>query len=269
MPLLQDIKCYILDMDGTLYLGNRLLPGAGEFIDYLKNNGMDYLFLTNNSSQDSSYYLTKLRTMGIFCDERNILTSGEATAHYIKNIKPDARIYLLGTHALENEFIKWGFTLTADNPDFVVLGFDKTITYDKILTACNLIRSKVTFIATHPDVNCPTEQGAIPDCGAIIEMIKASTGISPKIIGKPYREIIDMVLSKKGYSLQNIAIVGDRLYTDIATGINAGICTILVLSGETNHELLQKSEIKPDYIFSGLDELVAALMKNDKKSVSP
>lgn len=259
------IRCFVLDMDGTVYLGSRLLPGAREFIDYLRETRRDFLFVTNNSSRHADYYAEKLTKLGIECDAANVLTSGEATAFYINTLKKGARVFLLGTPELEEEFERQGFTLTADVPDFVVLGFDKTLTYGKLVTACDWIRKGVPFIATHPDLNCPTESGYIPDCGAMAALISASTGVQPKVIGKPHREMIDMILRKKTYAAEQLAIVGDRLYTDMATGFNACICTVLVLSGETKVEDLKAASKQPNYVFRDLAELSERLMQSDRQ----
>lgn len=257
------IRCFVLDMDGTVYLGSRLLPGALDFIEYLRRSQRDFLFVTNNSSRHAEYYADKLTKLGIACDSGSILTSGEATAFYIDTLKKGARIFLLGTPELEEEFQRQGFTLTGDAPDFVVLGFDKTLTYGKLVIACDWIRKGVPFIATHPDLNCPTESGYIPDCGAMAALISASTGVLPKVIGKPHREIIDMILRKKSYDLEQLAIVGDRLYTDMATGFNARICTVLVLSGETKPEDLPTASIQPQYVCRDLADLTERLMRSD------
>jgi HAD superfamily hydrolase (TIGR01457 family) len=265
MADLSRIRCFILDMDGTFYLGNRLLPGALDFIGYLRETGREFLFLTNNSSRHAEYYTGKLARLGLRCGPEDVLTAGEATAHYIKLHKAGARIFLLGTPELEHEFAQHGFQLTADQPDFVVLGFDTTLTYEKLATACHLIRKGVPFIATHPDINCPTEEGYIPDCGAMTALIQASTGISPKVIGKPNREIIDMILLKKGrFTCEQMAIVGDRLYTDIATGCNAGIGTVLVFSGETNRGDLAASAVQPDLACEDLARLLELLQESDR-----
>ena len=258
-----ETRCFALDMDGTVYLGSRLLPGALEFFAYLRRSGRDFLFVTNNSSRHAAYYSNKLTKLGIACGPESILTSGEATAFYINTLKPKARVCLLGTPELEEEFTREGFTLTNESPDFVVLGFDQTLTYAKLVTACDWIRRGVPFIATHPDFNCPTETGYIPDCGAMTALITASTGVKPKVIGKPNREIIDMILRKKNYRPEQLAIVGDRLYTDMATGFNAGIRTVLVLSGETKAEDLKDSSIQPNYVCRDLAELTERLRESD------
>jgi HAD superfamily hydrolase (TIGR01457 family) len=250
-------------MDGTFYLGDKLIPGTLEFMNLIKETGKDYLFVTNNSSCDADFYAEKLARMGWKATPSDVLTSGEATAIYLKKQKPNAKVYLMGTPQLEAEFTAHGFILTADKPDYVIIGFDKTLTYEKLVTGCNLLRAGVPFIATHPDINCPTEDGFIPDCGAMLELIKSSTGVVPqKIIGKPNKEIVEAVLLKKNYQLSEVAMVGDRLYTDIATGKKAGITSILVMSGETTAETLEKSDIQPDYVFENLGAIAKELIAN-------
>lgn len=252
-------------MDGTIYAGEKLIKGAKEFLDVLDNNGIDYIFLTNNSSRHRKAYKNKLERLGCFVDKNNIFTSGEATIIYLKQKKAGAKIFLLGNEYLEEEFEEAGFQLIKDRserPDFVVLGFDTTLNYDKIWIACDFLRDGVTFVATHPDFNCPLEGGKfMPDTGSMIEMFKASTGVSPTIIGKPNKRIIDMISAKYGINKSNMAMVGDRLYTDIQTGINAGIDTILVFSGETTPELYETSEVKADYVFPSVKELGQYLQK--------
>lgn len=265
MHRLADIRCFLLDMDGTFYLGERLLPGSLDFMRYLSQSGRDYLFLTNNSSRSAVFYAEKLTAMGWPAKPEDILTSGEAACLYLTRQNSAARVFLLGTPDLEAEFAAHGFTLTAENPDAVVLGFDKTLTYDKLTAACRLIRAGVPFIATHPDINCPTEDGFIPDCGAMTELIAASAGVRPHIIGKPHRDIIDAVLAKTSHPAAATAIVGDRLYTDIATGKNAGITSILVLSGETKAADLGSAAVAPDYIFADLGTLKLALAAGDRQ----
>src|SRR5215207_8790991 len=232
-PLAQ-VRCFLLDMDGTFYLGETLLPGALEFIDLLHQQGRDYLFLTNNSSKDSLQYAQKITRLGLPIARDKIMTSGEATAMHVQRQKPGARVYVVGTEALENEFRTRGFLLTGELPDFAVLGFDTTLTYDKLWTLCNLVRAGVPYIATHPDYNCPTETGFMPDIGAMIAFVKASTEHEPNlIVGKPNSLLVEHAAERTGIPVSAMCMIGDRLYTDIALGATAGIPTILVLSGET------------------------------------
>lgn len=248
-------RCFLLDMDGTFYLGNRLLPGALEFIQLLNEKGIDFLFLTNNSSRTRREYAEKIRRFGLDLPEEKIFTSGEATALYLREKKPGARIYLVGTPALENEFCEHGFILSDDSPDFAVLGFDTTLTYQKLWKLCDLVAAGTPYIATHPDINCPTETGFMPDIGSIIALVETSTRRKPDvIIGKPYPPIVEAVANKIELSVSQLCMVGDRLYTDIALG-KTGLTTILVFSGETTPEDLKESKIQPDLALENLEAL--------------
>ncbi|MCX7970434.1 MAG: HAD-IIA family hydrolase [Negativicutes bacterium] len=267
MNSLAAIRCFALDMDGTIYLGDRLLPGAGEFLDYLRQTGRRRIFLTNNSSRSRAAYLGKLARLGIDAVPDEVVTSGTATIACLNSRCPGARIFLLGTPDLAGEFAEAGFVLTADRPDYVVLGYDTTLTYDRLARACHLVRAGVPLIATHPDINCPTDQdsGYLPDAGAILALIRAATGVEAKIIGKPHREMIDALVAVTGADPAAVAMVGDRLYTDIQLAANAGITGILVLSGESGIDDIALSPAKPDYIFPSLRELHAALCREDSQ----
>jgi len=259
------IKCFLLDMDGTFYLGDELIDGAMDFLDILKKQNKEFLFLTNNSSKNRMAYVDKLGRLGCNVNEDKVFTSGEATTIYLKGLKEGAKVFLLGTPLLEEEFVKAGFNLIKDRsekPDYVVLGFDTTLTYEKLWIACDLIREGVTYLATHPDYNCPLEGGKfMPDAGAMIDFIAASTGKRPYVIGKPNAMIIDAICDKYGYNKDEIAMVGDRLYTDIKTGINAEIATVVVLSGETSMEDYNDSDINADFVFPSLKEVGVELKK--------
>lgn len=259
MKSLKDIRCFLLDMDGTFYLGDHLLPGALELIDLLNRNSIHFLFLTNNSSRTRKEYADKLRRFGLELPENRIFTSGEATAIYLKKQKPGARLYVVGTPALEREFSEHGFTLTDQNPDFAVLGFDTTLTYAKLWKLCDMVVAGVPYIATHPDINCPTETGFMPDIGAMMALVSTSTGKQPDvIIGKPYAPIVEAVVEKLQIPVEALCMVGDRLYTDIALG-QTGLTTVLVLSGETHPEDLPGSPHQPDFVMEHLAELVSSL----------
>jgi len=263
MANLKDIKCFMLDMDGTIYLGNKLIEGALEFLKSIEMQDKTFIFLTNNSSKNSEAYKEKLANMGCFVSKERVFTSGEATAIYLEKNKKNAKLFVLGTEYLEDEFEKRGFSLIKDRsetPDYVVLGFDTTLTYEKLWIACDHIRDGVKYIATHPDYNCPLEGGKfMPDAGAMISMIEASTGKRPEIIGKPYKHIVDAITEKYNLNKNEVAMVGDRLYTDIKLGINSGITSILVLSGETTFDDYGISEVKADYVFPSIKELGDAL----------
>jgi 4-nitrophenyl phosphatase len=256
---LRSKKLFVLDMDGTFYLGDRLIEGSLGFLEKLKAAGREFLFFTNNSSKDGTFYKRRLSGMGCFVEEDRIVTSGDVTIKFLKENYPGKDVYLVGTALLEDSFRTGGIRLTGDKPDIVVIGFDTTLTFDKISKACTFIRNGSLFLATHLDLNCPTEDGFLPDCGAICAMVEASTGVKPKYLGKPFRETVDMIRLITGRSADELAFVGDRLYTDIAAGVNNGITGILVLTGETKLSDTEQSNIKPDFIFDSLAALGEAL----------
>lgn len=265
MRELKEKKYFLLDMDGTIYLGDEIIDGAKEFLEKLKESQKKYLFLTNNSSKSKLDYVEKLKRLGIDSEEKEIFTSGDATIIYLNKIKKNAKVFLLGTKALEEEFKKCGFQIVkkrGEKIDFVVLGFDTTLTYEKLWIACDYILEGVQYIATHPDFVCPLPGGKVmPDVGSIIELIKGTTGKEPLIIGKPYKYIVDAVLEKYKLEKKEIAIVGDRLYTDIRTGIENGLASVLVMSGETNKKMLKNTKFIPDYIFNSVKD-IADILKN-------
>lgn len=263
MDRLKSINCFLLDMDGTFFLGSQIIDGALDFIDTLRKQGKRFIFLTNNSSMGKTAYREKLNGMGCGVGPDDIFTSGEAAIIYLKSIKEGARIFLMGTPYLEDEFERAGFILVKGRdirPDFVVLGFDKTLTYEKIWIACDFLRDGVPYIATHPDINCPIEgRKYMPDTGSMIKLFEASTGRLPTIIGKPYKYIVNAVTAKYNLKKDEVAMVGDRLYTDIRLGKNSGITSILVLTGETTLEDYQSSDIQADCVFPSIKELGEAI----------
>lgn len=251
-------------MDGTFYLGDKLLPGALEFINICRTQGIEFLFLTNNSSKHRGQYAQKLQRLGLELAEDKIFTSGEATAIYLKKQMPGAKLYVVGTPALEETFHEYGFILTEDKPDTVVLGFDTTLTYNKLWRLCDLVRAGTPYIATHPDFNCPIEGGVMPDIGAMIAFVEASTGRRPDvIIGKPNPPIIEAVVEKSGVAIEQICMVGDRLYTDIALGAT-GVTTVLVLCGEANKEDVPDAPHQPNFVMQDLAELGRMLQNSSK-----
>lgn len=268
MRKLEDISCFLLDMDGTIYLGHKLIDGALDFLDTLKKENKRFIFLTNNSSKGKEAYLKKLNELGIEVTAREVYSSGDAAIHYLTKLKKGARIFLLGTPALEEDFIKAGFQLIKErdeNIDFVVLGFDTTLTYEKLWIACDYIKSGVQFIATHGDLVCPLEDNkSMPDAGAMIELINAATGKRPKIIGKPELTMVEAISEVYGVDKEDLAMVGDRLYTDIKMGQVADITSILVYSGETTREMYNSSDIKASYEFPSVKELAEALDTSNK-----
>ena len=247
------IRGFLLDMDGTFYLSDRLLEGALRFIEVLRRQGKPFLFLTNNSSKHRRQYAEKISRLGLPIPEDLVLTSGEATARYLRGQHPGASLFLVGTRSLEDEFRQHGFRLVQDDPELLVLGFDTSLTYQKLWALCDHVRAGRPYIATHPDFNCPTETGWMPDVGAMIAFVKAATGREPDlVVGKPNRLIVDAAAAKMNLNVDQLAMIGDRLYTDIALGQSSGIATVLVLSGETRPEDLKQSPFIPDYTFQDL-----------------
>jgi HAD superfamily hydrolase (TIGR01457 family) len=250
---LKKVRGFLLDMDGTFYLSDRLLDGALRFIEVLRAQGKEFLFLTNNSSKHRRQYAEKITRLGLPLAEEMVLTSGEATALYLHRTQPAANIYLVGTPSLEEEFRQYGFRLVETQPQCLVLGFDTTLTYKKLWLLCDFVRAGIPYIATHPDFNCPTESGWMPDVGAMIAFVKAATGREPDlVVGKPNRLIVDSAAEKMNLRVGELAMIGDRLYTDIALGQASGIATVLVLSGETKRSDLENSPFQPDFIFENL-----------------
>lgn len=246
---LQRIKIFAIDLDGTIYLGSKLFPFTKEFLNSLKLAGKDFIFLTNNSSKNANDYKKKLLNMGIDVTLNQIYTANKAVIEYLNKKKSKAKIYLIGTISLQKDFLSTGFILDDQNPDFVVLGFDLTFNYEKFEKGCRFIRNGVPFIATHPDYNCPMENGdMIPDCGALSAAFTAATGIKPKVIGKPNKEMLDGLLNHLNIKKEELCIIGDRLMTDIKMGADFRILNILVLTGETTLDFLQTSDIQPDII---------------------
>lgn len=258
---LKNIKCFLFDMDGTINLGDTLIPGMEGFFDKLKASGREYYLLTNNSSRSHEHYVQKMNKLGVPVVKENVLISSDALTNWMLKHKPEARLFVLGTPQLRETICEAGFTLTntlAEETDYVVVGFDQTLTYERLAIACRLIDKGVPYVATHPDIRCPIEGGEfIPDTGAMIELIKTATGKAPELIfGKPYQYMVDVVLDRTGYKKEEIAMVGDRLATDIAFGLNNGILSVMVLTGEAAMEDVETGNIKPDIILSHAKEIL-------------
>lgn len=257
---LKEITCFALDMDGTVYLGNKWIEGARDFLDAVERAGKQYVFLTNNSSKGPDNYIEKLGKMGLTVDSSKIVTSGQATIDYLKRRYGGKRVFLLGNELLTREFLEEGICLDDKEPEVVVTGFDTSLTYEKMCKVCDLVRSGLPYIATHPDYNCPTETGFIPDVGAIHAFIHASAFRYPDhVVGKPSGDIMDYLARRAGVLKEQTAMVGDRLYTDVAAGVNNGYTGILVLSGEATMKDVETSEVKPHLIFDSVKEMIPYL----------
>jgi len=260
---LQTIRHFALDMDGTIFLGEYVFPFAVDFLRELKRRGFRYVFLTNNSSRNAGEYVRKLTNMGIPLHPGQMSTSAEATITYLKG-KGISRIYLVGTQSLHAAFQDAGFETESSRPQSVVVGFDTELTYEKLNRACAWIRRGVPFVATHPDVVCPVENGEfLPDCGAITAAITAATGVQPKVLGKPYVEMLQGLQQRLGARAEEMVLVGDRLTTDIQMGRRFGILTVLVLTGEATREEAARSRVKPDFIVDRISDLLEFLPENE------
>ncbi|MBP5271207.1 MAG: HAD-IIA family hydrolase [Clostridia bacterium] len=251
---------YIFDMDGTIYLGYNVFPFAIRFINNLRASGRRVLFFTNNASHTTEFYMKKLTRLGFSPSEGEIMTSGDVTIEFLRRHRAGKSVYLVGTDELVESFRDAGINmLTGDEEraDIVITSFDTSMTYHKMDCACRLIRGGAEYLSTHPDFNCPTETGFIPDSGAIAAFVTASTGKVPTYFGKPYRETVEMIGEATGVPLDRMCIFGDRLYTDIALGKKHGVTAVLVYSGETTREDVERASDaeKPDFAFPSLDEV--------------
>lgn len=266
MQELKSIQLYMLDMDGTIYNEDTLIPGALEFFNLLKQQGKLYVFMTNNSSKGKASYVEKLNRLGIEATEKNIASSVNSTVRYLKDRKSGAKLFLIGTESFKSELIEEGFDVVpvdyrGKDVDYVLLGFDTELNYEKVRGGCYYISRDYPYIATNCDLKCPVlDNKFIPDCGAIAKMIELATGRKPLFLGKPERTMVDAVSAEWNVPIEKIACVGDRLYTDIAVGINAGATSICVLTGEATKEEIATSSTKPDYCFDTIKELYEALL---------
>ncbi len=262
--VIENKKLYIFDQDGTIYLGGIVFESAVKFINHLRANGKRVMFFTNNASHNPDFYLAKLTRLGFAPSPSEILTAGDVTVEFLLRHRAGKRVYLVGTPELEEQFLKAGVPLVgndAKSADIVVTSFDTTLTYKKLEVACDFIRGGAEYLCTHPDFNCPTETGFIPDSGAIAALVTASTGVEPIYLGKPYATTIDMIGEVTGIAREDMCIFGDRLYTDIALGKRHGVTSVLVLSGETKLEDVAKAAIedRPDFVYDDL----GAVMNSD------
>ena len=232
-PLFAHTKYFIFDMDGTFYLGDRMVPGAGDFARSLSAKGLDYRFFTNNSSNSEAVCMAKLAKMGFPVEPGRVVLSSDVAADYLNAHCPGARVYLLGNERLTADMLRAGITLVQDKPDLVLLGFDTTLNFEKIVKAANWIAGGLPYYATHPDRNCPMGEGFWPDTGSMIALFEASAGRRPIVLGKPMRTTVDYLTRLLRCAPGELAFVGDRLETDIAIAADHGIPSVLVLTGVT------------------------------------
>ena len=266
MHRLDRIRHFALDLDGTLYLGGRVFPWTRPFLDRLAELGIGHTFFTNNSSKSTRQYVEHLRKMGIDATSDEIYSSTHSTLDYLRDERPSVRrLFVLGTPGLQEEFAESDFTICADSatdePDAVIVGFDTTLAYPRVCRAAYWIAKGKPFIATHPDRICPTDQPTLlPDCAAICAMLTTATGRTPDaVLGKPSPRMLEGVRKRHGVTSNEIAVVGDRLYTDMAMARGAGALGVLVLSGETTAEQVEHATPRPDLVVADVGELARML----------
>ncbi len=259
----KDIKLYLFDMDGTLYLGNRLFDFAVDLLTAIRSNGANYLFMTNNSSKSVKDYIKKLDNLGISATEEDFITSSQATAYYLQKHHAGKTLYVCGTESLKEELRRQGFAVTEelDKVECIVMGFDTELTFKKLEDVSKLLlgHPEMPYIATNPDYVCPTEFGSVPDCGSVCDMLYHVSGRRPTVIGKPEPLMPTLAMEKWGVDAAHTIVVGDRIYTDIKSGLAADTHTALVLSGETTREILESSEDKPEIVLESAAEILKAL----------
>lgn len=259
---LKQKRLFLFDMDGTIYLDNELFDGTIELLKHIKAIGGRHIFLTNNSSKSVNAYVEKLKKLGISAEKEDFFTSTDATVLYLRG-KDYKKIYALGTASFKEQLSEADICITdklEDGIDCLCMGFDTELTFQKLEDACILLNRGVDYIATNPDWVCPTWYGFVPDCGSVSQMLCNATKRKPYFIGKPQPTMAFLAMKKTGMSKEQTVVIGDRLYTDIACGVNAGVSTVFVLSGEGTLEDMEKSEVKPEFVMSGVKEIYNTLI---------
>lgn len=250
------IKGVISDMDGVIYRGKELIPGAQDFIDQLKDKKIPFLFLTNNSELTPSDLKLRLEKLGIKgVEEANFITSAMATALFLKSQQRGSKAHVIGGGGLINELYNAGFSLTETNPDYVVVGKTENFSFEMLKTAVNLIRGGAKFIGTNPDVIDPVEDGIEPACGALLSAIETASGMKPYIVGKPNSLMMTIATKKLGIHADDTIMIGDRMDTDIIGGLEAGMKTCLVLSGVTAESEIKHYPFKPDWVVQSIADI--------------
>lgn len=262
MERIKDKKLFLFDMDGTLYLGNRLFDFTPELLQTIRAKGGRYIFMTNNSSRSVNDYIKKLASLGIQAEYDDFLTSSQATAYYLQKHFPGKTLYVCGTRSLKDELSREGFTITEDleQVEVMVSGFDTELNFRKLEDMSKMLCTRdLPYIATNPDYVCPTEFGSVPDCGSVSDMLYNVSKKRPLFIGKPSALMAQLAMEKWGVAPEETVVIGDRIYTDIKCGLNAGALTVLVMSGETTQEILNASPDKPHIVAADCGEMLKIL----------
>ncbi|MED3624573.1 TIGR01457 family HAD-type hydrolase [Neobacillus thermocopriae] len=251
---MKNYKGYLIDLDGTMYRGSERIEAASDFVKKLQRKGISYLFVTNNSSRTPAQVAKKLRDFDIPAEENQVFTTSQATANYIYSLKKDATVYVIGEEGIRTALEEKGFTFAEETAEFVVVGIDRSLTYEKLAVACLAVRNGAVFLSTNGDIAIPTERGLLPGNGSITSVISVSTQTNPIFIGKPESIIMEQALKVLGTSKEETIMVGDYYDTDILAGMNVGIDTLLVHTGVTTKELLKGYDRKPTYAIDSLDQ---------------
>ena len=264
MDNLKQKKLFLFDIDGTLAVGNTLYEGSAKLLEYIESIGGKAYYITNNSTKSGADYVAKFRdAFHLETTEDLFITSGYMTIRFLKEHYPSRKIFVLGTCSFIAELRKQGLHITETAEDdiaCVVVAYDSELTYEKLTESCKVLSTiDVPFYATNPDLCCPIDFGFIPDCGAICEMLTHSTGKKPMYLGKPSKEVVELCLQLSGFSKEETLVVGDRLYTDIACGINGGVDTCVVFTGEAKEEDIKATPFTPTYAFATISDLLNAL----------
>lgn len=256
--LLRDKKLWLFDMDGTIYKEETLFEGTLELLKIITELGGKYVFITNNSSRSLTDYIKKVRRLGIRADKDSFFTSVQASILFIKKKFPGRKIYCQGTKSLIDELKESGLDVTEEVDDtarLILVGFDTELTSHKLRKTCEMLQKNIPFIATNPDMACPVNFGFIPDCGSICQMLMNATGREPIYIGKPEPLMVRTAMEKFGFTQSETVVVGDRLYTDIAVGLNAGVTAVCVLTGEATVSSIEDGNIKPTFTFKSIEDI--------------
>ena len=252
-------RLFLLDMDGTIYIDDRLFDGVTDFLAYIRASGGRYLFLTNNSSRGVEGYIEKLAHLGIHATQADFLTSVDAAIACLQQEYAGKKCYVQGTRSFYEQLQSASISVTdrlEDDIDILLSGFDRELTFQKLEDSCILLNRGVEWLATNPDWVCPTWYGSVPDCGSVCQMLTNATGRKPRFIGKPQPEMVYLAMQKTGFTPEQTVVIGDRIYTDIACGVNAKVDSIFVLSGEGVLSDIETYDIHPTWVYPDIAALI-------------